>query len=128
MPYEEVYEMKIQEIDGEFSICKVKDYTQINLNSKYCFIGKTEEENSLVCLTEEIPDHVIARDDGWKAFRIQGILDFSLVGVLSEITAILAQNKIGIFAISTYHTDYILTKKENYRKALKVLDRAGYEI
>lgn len=128
MPYEEVYEMKIQEIDREFSICKVKDYTQINLNSKYCFIGKTEEENSLVCLTEEIPDHVIARDDGWKAFRIQGILDFSLVGVLSEITAILAQNKIGIFAISTYHTDYILTKKENYRKALKVLDRAGYEI
>lgn len=120
--------MKIQEIDREFSICKVKDYTQINLNSKYCFIGKTEEENSLVCLTEEIPDHVIARDDGWKAFRIQGILDFSLVGVLSEITAILAQNKIGIFAISTYHTDYILTKKENYRKALKVLDRAGYEI
>lgn len=120
--------MKIQEIDGEFSICKVKDYTQINLNSKYCFIGKTEEENSLVCLTEEIPDHVIARDDGWKAFRIQGILDFSLVGVLSEITAILAQNKIGIFAISTYHTDYILTKKENYRKALKVLDRAGYGI
>ncbi|MCI8339281.1 MAG: ACT domain-containing protein [Lachnospiraceae bacterium] len=120
--------MKIQEIDGCFSICKVEDYKQVNLDSKYCFIGKTEEENSLVCLTEEVPDHVIARDDGWKAFRIQGVLDFSLVGILSKIAGILAQNEIGIFAVSTYHTDYILTKEENYRKALKILSSAGYEI
>lgn len=120
--------MKIQEIDGCFSICKVEDYEQVNLDSKYCFIGKTEEENSLVCLTEEVPDHVIARDDGWKAFRIQGVLDFSLVGILSKIAGILAQNEIGIFTVSTYHTDYILTKEENYRKALKILSSAGYEI
>ena len=120
--------MKIQEIDGCFSICMVEDYKQVNLDSKYCFIGKTEEENSLVCLTEEVPDHVIARDDGWKAFRIQGVLDFSLVGILSKIAGILAQNEIGIFAVSTYHTDYILTKEENYRKALKILSSAGYEI
>lgn len=120
--------MKIQEIDGCFSICKVEDYKQVNLDSKYCFIGKTEEENSLVCLTEEVPDYVIARDDGWKAFRIQGVLDFSLVGILSKIAGILAQNEIGIFAVSTYHTDYILTKEENYRKALKILSSAGYEI
>ena len=120
--------MKIQEIDGCFSICKVEDYKQVNLDSKYCFIGKTEEEHSRVCLTEEVPDHVIARDDGWKAFRIQGVLDFSLVGILSKIAGILAQNEIGIFAVSTYHTDYILTKEENYRKALKILSSAGYEI
>lgn len=120
--------MKIEEIDGDFSICKVEDYTKINLNSKYCFIGKTEEENSLVCFTEMVPDNVIEREDEWKAFRIQGILDFSLVGILSKITAILAQNNIGIFAISTYQTDYILVKKKNYRRALNLLYSAGYEI
>ena len=68
------------------------------------------------------------REDGWRAFRIQGMLDFSLIGILSDISRILAENKIGIFAISTFNTDYILTKEENYQKALDVLSRAGYKI
>lgn len=98
------------------------------MDSEYCFIGKTDEENSLVCITSDVPPNVIERDDGWKAFRIQGILDFSLIGVLSKISRILADNKIGIFAISTFNTDYILTKQENYDKALSLLRDAGYEI
>lgn len=40
----------------------------------------------------------------------------------------MAENKIGIFAISTFNTDYILTKKENYQKAIEVLRVAGYKI
>lgn len=68
------------------------------------------------------------RDDGWKAFRIQGILDFSFIGILSAISDILAENKIGIFAISTFNTDYILTKAENYQKAIELLADAGYII
>lgn len=91
-------------------------------------MGKTDEEYSLVCITEDVPNNVIERDDNWKAFRIQGILDFSLIGILSQISTLLADNQIGIFAISTYNTDYILTKKDNYNKALKVLSDAGYEI
>lgn len=68
------------------------------------------------------------RDDGWKAFRIQEILDFSLIGILAKISSLLAQNEIGIFVVSTYNTDYILTKAENYLRALEVLDNAGYKI
>ena len=66
-------------------------------------------------------DNTIEREDGWKAFRIEGILDFSLIGILSKISALLAENEIGIFAISTYNTDYILVKEENYTKAKKLL-------
>ena len=54
--------------------------------------------------------------------------DFSLVGILAKISGLMADNGIGIFSISTYNTDYILTKKENYERALKVLAQAGYEI
>ena len=61
-------------------------------------------------------------------FRIQGILDFSLIGILSKIAKILAENSISIFAISTYNTDYVLIKKENYQKALDILKDSGYEI
>ena len=120
--------MEIKKIDYDFSICKVTDYSLVKLDSEYSFIGKTEEEKSLVCITADVPPNTIERDDGWKAFRIQGVLDFSLVGILSEISGVLAANQIGIFAISTFNTDYILTKKENYRNALEVLRNAGYRI
>lgn len=120
--------MEIKKIDYDFSICKVTDYSLVKLDSEYSFIGKTEEEKSLVCITADVPPNTTERDDGWKAFRIQGVLDFSLVGILSEISGVLAANQIGIFAISTFNTDYILTKKENYRNALEVLRNAGYRI
>ena len=120
--------MEIKKIDHEFSVCKVKDYSLVDVNAKYCFIAKTDEENSLVCLTEDVPENVKQRDDGWRAFRLQGMLDFSLIGILSKLSGVLADNKIGIFAISTYNTDYVLTKKEDYQKALDVLKDAGYRI
>lgn len=120
--------MEIQKINYNFSVCKVKDYSLIDLNCKYCFIGKTEEENSLVCITENIPENVIERDDGWKAFRIQGILDFSLVGILAKLASLLAENNISIFAVSTYNTDYVLIKQDKYEQALKILSGAGYKV
>lgn len=120
--------MEIKKIDYDFSVCKVADYSLVNLDSEYSFIGKTDEEKSLVCITEDVPSNVTEREDGWKAFRIQGVLDFSLIGILSEISGILAENKIGIFVISTFNTDYVLTKKENYQRALDVLISSGYQI
>lgn len=120
--------IEIKQIDFNFSICKVVDFTKVDLDSEYCFIGKTDEEKSLVCITENTPINIIEREDGWKAFRIQGILDFSLIGILSKISTLLAENQIGIFAVSTYNTDYILTKEDNYLRALEVLSNAGYQI
>ena len=120
--------MIIKRIHQEFSVCQVKDYSLVNLESEYTFIGKTKEENSLVCRTSEVPQNVIQRDDGWKAFCIRGVLDFSLIGILSKIAAVLADNQIPIFAISTYNTDYVLIKKENYEKGMEALKSIGYQI
>ena len=120
--------MKIQKLAPEFTVCKVTDYSGVDLTAEYCFIGKTDEENSLVCRTDEVPENTLEREDGWRGFRIQGVLDFSLVGILAKIADLLAQHQISIFAISTYNTDYILLRKENYQKALDVLGGAGYEI
>ena len=75
-----------------------------------------------------MPGNVTDRDDGWRAFRIQGVLDFSLIGILSRISAVLADNGIGIFALSTYNTDYILTRKDSWERALEALKKAGYAV
>lgn len=120
--------MEIKKIPHDFSVCKVQDYSLANLDSEYCFIGKTDEEKSLVCITCEVPENTIQREDGWRAFRIQGVLDFSLVGILAKIATVLADHGISIFAVSTYNTDYVLLKKESEAKALEVLKSAGYNI
>jgi hypothetical protein len=70
----------------------------------------------------------LARDDGWRMMRVQGVLDFSLVGILAKLSSVLAERRIGIFAVSTYNTDYILVKAENYERALAALAGAGYQI
>ena len=120
--------MEIKKIKGDFTVCKVADFTQVNLESKYCFIGKTDDENSVVCLTEDTPANTTEQEDGWRAFRIEGVLDFSLVGILAKITTLLAEEKIGIFAVSTFNTDYILVKKEREMDALGCLKKAGYTV
>ena len=88
-------------INEEFSVCKVADYEGIDLSSPYIFIGSTDEEKSLVCPIRLVPDNTMERDDGWKAFRIEGILDFSLIGILAAISKVLADGGIGIFAVNS---------------------------
>ena len=95
--------MELKKIGQDFSVCKVADYSLVDLDAAYCFIGKTDEENSLVCVTKNVPPNAIRREDGWKCLRVQGPLDFSLIGILSRLSAILAENAIPIFAVSTYN-------------------------
>ena len=120
--------MKLEIIEYALTVCKVVSELDVDLNKELYFIGKTDEEYSLVCITDDAPADTGERDDGWRGFRIQGILDFSMIGILAGISGVLAENKIGIFVISTFNTDYILVKEENFDRALEVLASAGYEI
>ena len=40
--------MTIEKIPYDFSVCKVTDYSQTDLETGFCFIGKTDEEKSLL--------------------------------------------------------------------------------
>lgn len=120
--------MTIQILHEEFSVCKVADYGGIDLSAPFVFSGSTDEEKSLVCPVRLVPAHTLEREDGWRAFRIEGTLDFSLVGILADLSRILAEGNVGIFAISTFNTDYILTKSEDFARAVELLARAGYSV
>ena len=121
-------QLRMAALEQEFSVCKVKDYSLIDLGQPFVFTGSTDEEKSLVCPTTLVPQNTVERDDGWKALRINGILDFSLIGILAKISGILADNGIGIFAVSTFNTDYIFVKNYNFDKAIKTLEDAGFII
>lgn len=123
-----ISEIQIKKINEDFTVCKVHDFSQVNLESEFIFIGKTDEEKSVVCLTKDAPDNTTDREDGWRAFRIEGLLDFSLTGILAKIASHLAEKNIPIFAISTFNTDYVLVKAEYEMEALSVLGQAEYQI
>ena len=120
--------MKIITLKDTFSVCKTADLSQIDLQKEYFFIGKTATENSLICPTRDVPQNVVVSEDNWRGFFIEGTLDFSLIGILAKISTVLAQEKIGIVAVSTYDTDYIFVKENNFSRALSALEKSGYSI
>ena len=120
--------MKLLKLPHELTVCKLKSSSGIDLSGEFYFIGRTDEEISLVCPTATVPADTVAREDGWKSFKVAGVLDFSLIGILADISSVLAECGVSIFAVSTYDTDYILVKKENFEKAATALSLHGYEV
>ena len=76
--------MNLKILSNNFSICKIKNLNDINYEDEFVFIGKTDEELSLVCSTKYVPKEYIECDNNWKGFRIEGVLDFSLIGILAK--------------------------------------------
>ena len=118
--------MELKILNDNFTVCKIKDMKEVDFTDEYVFLSKTDEEISLVCKTQSVPKECIAEEKGWRGFRVQGTLDFSLIGILSKLSTILADNGISIFAISTFNTDYILVKEESFENAMDVLQQNGY--
>lgn len=119
--------LQLQILPQPLTVCKVERLDGFDMSGLY-FIGRTDSELSLVCETDRVPSNTLAREDGWRAMRVVGQLDFSLTGILSGIAAALAGAKVGIFAVSTYDTDYILVKEERLDRAVEALRGAGYAV
>jgi len=89
------------------------------------FIAKTFDEISIV-----LPQNIFIDSDeaelNWQALEVVGPLDFTMTGILSNISTVLANEKISIFAISTFDTDYILVKEEFMESAIEALRTNQY--
>lgn len=85
---------------------------------------RTTDELSIVCDDRGIPGEVIV-ERGWRALKVEGPLDFTLVGVLARLATVLAEAGVSIFAISTYDTDYLLVKDVDLERAVTALEGAG---
>lgn len=117
-------------LQEKYGVCRLEINEEIPkwaINSQFYSITKTQDELSIVCPQNNIPSN-IKYEDNWRILKVEGPLDFSLIGILSSISTILANNKISIFAISTYDTDYILVKDKDVENAIKVLSNENYHV
>lgn len=119
--------MLLRVLDGLLTVAQVADFSQVDWTADLLFIARTDKEQSIVCRADQLPGNCTAVEAGWRALRIEGQLDFALIGILAKISAALAAQAIGLFVISTFDTDYILVKAEKLDRAIDALIHAGYE-
>lgn len=118
--------MVLETVKELYSVCKYAFEPDISsLKGTFYFTAATDAEFSLVCLTSLTPKGFIACESGFKIMRIAGQLDFSLVGILSKISSLLAAAGIPIFALSTFDTDYIAVKEDKFALAVSSLAKGG---
>lgn len=123
--------MKLKILDPTFSVVKFPPTKTIPLWALNCdvfSITRTDEELSIVCPSECLPinEQIKEVENDWKCIKVEGVLDFGLTGILSSLANPLAENKVSIFAISTFNTDYILVKSHSIEKAKVVLENEGH--
>ena len=115
---------------GLYGVCRLNRDEAIPewvFQGSFYSVTKTLNELSVVCSQDNIPDEIKCEKD-WRILRVEGPLDFSLIGILSSISTTLANKGISIFAISTYDTDYILVKDKKVDMAIDALSAEKYEI
>ena len=124
------HKLRFSVLQDDAGICRLPPAAVIPewaYRGEFFSITNTAEEISIVCLAKVIPENV-DKDAGWKILKIEGILSFGLVGILAQFSAVLAAAEVSIFAISTYNTDYVLVKNEDFDAAVVALRKDGHEV
>lgn len=112
-------------LEGTYGVCRLNNTSAIPTwvsHSKFNSITLTEDELSIVCEMSHIPKDIVCEGD-WKVLKVKGPLDFALTGILANISTILADSDISLFAISTYDTDYILVKNNDLDQSIEALTK-----
>jgi len=120
--------MKLRCLSQDFTICQIDNAEKVDFSRDFVFVSRTPDEISLVCETACVPEGATAREDGWRAFVVDGVLDFDMVGVIAKISHVLAKAEISLFVVSTYNTDYVLLKADDFELGIEVLVQNGYKV
>lgn len=117
-------------LKDKLAVCRLNNNQCIpswGTSGEFFSVTKTADELSVVCTEDNVPSHIKC-ERGWRVLKIEGPLDFSLIGILAQISSLLAKESISIFAISTYDTDYILVKENYIENTINVLLDNGYNV
>ncbi|MGE5624881.1 MAG: ACT domain-containing protein [Bacillota bacterium] len=118
-------QLRLKLLSGRFAVCRLEAGAEIPaafLKAAYEFLSftRTADELSIVCPEALAPQGAKIQRD-WRAFKVQGPLDFSLTGVIATLAAPLAEAKISVFTVATYDTDYLLVQEKDLERAQKTL-------
>ena len=120
--------MKLQFLETTYSVCQLAAHMSVPAwASSYMAVIRTDDELTIITATDAVPETVKA-EHNFACFRVTGKLEFDVIGVIAEISRVLAESEIPILSVSTYNTDYFLIANDNLDSARLSLSRAGFEI
>ncbi len=117
-------------MEGLFGVCRLTATDEMpawGFLGEFFSVTRTADEISIVCAEQNIPDGILC-EKNWRMIKIQGILDFNLVGIVAGVSTVLAGANVALYVLSTYNTDYILVKQHALDKAVEALKSVGYNI
>ncbi len=116
-------------LSGRYAVCRFESNESIPVwatRSQFFTVTRTTDELSITCPEADVPRDIAKCERGWRAFKLHGPFDFGLTGILVSVLNPLAEAGVGIFAVSTFDTDYVLMKEENVEKAIEALRKIGH--
>jgi hypothetical protein len=122
--------LTLQLIPGEFAVCRLAPGEPIPAwadSTVFSSVTRTADELSILCPAAQIPAG-LKTESGWSLLKFAGPFDFGAVGILSSVTAPLAQAGISLLALGTFDTDYVLVKTARLEEALRTLEAAGHMV
>ena len=122
-------DLRLAVLDDRLAVCRldVPDAPPETMPDGFYSVTRTADELSVVCAEEHAPEEARC-EGGWRALKLEGPFEFTEVGVLLSVAAPLAEAGVGIFAVSTFETDYVLVKDEQTENALSALRARGHKI
>jgi len=117
--------MTLELLEKEYAVCRLN--TPVFPKGEFVSLTVSAGEISLVCEAAQVPPDSVV-EPGWRGLRVVGTLDFSLIGILANLTEALAKAGVSVFAVSTYDTDYLFVKAGSLYQAIRALEDSGHEV
>jgi hypothetical protein len=117
-------------LPGTFAVCRLSPGAPPPAWASagpFASITRTADELSVVCPDGEVPEGTRC-ERGWRCLRADGTLDLALVGVLASLLVPLAEAGVGVFAVSTFDTNYLLVRGADLGRAAEALRAAGHSV
>jgi uncharacterized protein len=122
--------LRLSVLEEHLAVCRLEPRAEIPpwaTSAPFFCVARTPDELSVVCPEERVPAGITC-ERGWRALKLQGPFGFELTGVFASVAAPLAESEVGILAIATYDTDYVLVKEEQLDPAIAALRARGHEV
>lgn len=65
---------------------------------------------------------------GFRCLEVEGPLDFSLVGIVANLSALLAARRIPVLVLSTFSTDLLLVRETHLAASMAALREGGHTV
>jgi uncharacterized protein len=122
--------LHLVELPDTLAVCRISLDSELEmwfLSEPFFVMLRSDDTLTIVCSQEKVPQEV-QQERGWRALKIEGRFDFSETGILESVLKPLAEAGLGIFAVSSFETDYVLVKEGALDAVREALKRAGHTI